>query len=129
MLIDNGERDFGPGWIGAADVTGNADEALLGTFAQGRDQTNVDDEIEVGHSDQFGVAERALDPEKAMIDRLFAEFPEMAQQAIAVIGPNCAHVNRATVAQHLLSAVAGEIGSHMRSRGDDIPLSRTRAAL
>ena len=47
-LVANGERDLGAMRIGAADVTADADEALAAVLGQGRGQTDVILEIQIG---------------------------------------------------------------------------------
>src|SRR5579863_3294149 len=73
MFVENGEGNFGARGVAAAHVAGHTDEAFIIAAPQRRHQTHMIAEVEIGETAEFFVIESALDAEKAVVNRLFAQ--------------------------------------------------------
>ena len=104
MLVEYGEGDLGAR-RSRGDIAADADEALVGAGAQRRHQRDVGDEVDFGEAYEVLLAQRTLQSEEAMVDRVLAHVAEVIEQAFLVVGADTADMDRTAIAQDLVRGV------------------------
>jgi len=90
-------------------VTADADDALLAALAERGNQRRPLDEVEPREAVELIVGESSLYAEEAKVDRTGAQRVEVLDQALAVIRPDGADVDRSTIAEELFDRVEARI--------------------
>ena len=80
--------------------------------AQGRDQRHVAHEVGLGEVVELVLAQLSLRAQEAEVDRARAQAVEVLGEALLVVGPDGADVDRPAVAQDLFDGVVAEVGRH-----------------
>jgi hypothetical protein len=109
VLVGHGEGDLGGMRLGPR-VTSDPDDALGAVVAQRGDEAGAVDEVEPREAIELRVGEPALRPEEPEVDRTRAQSMEVLDQALAIVGPNGADVDRGAVAEDLLDRVLARVG-------------------
>ena len=87
----------------------DADDALLAALAECGNQRRPLDEVEPREAVELVVSEPPLCAEEAEVDRAGAQPLEVLDQALAVVRPDGANVDRSTVAEELFDRVEPRI--------------------
>ena len=112
-LVENCECDLCAMRIGAANVTADADEAFAAILSDGRGQTDVTPEVELGQMLQIVRRQIALGPHETKIDGLFAQPHEMLVQAFLIVEANRADPDRDAVEHFGIDAIFLRVAEHV----------------
>ena len=113
VLVGNGERHLRGGRLaGQHGVAADPDDPLLSVLEQGGHQGDFLDEVEPRELVELRVGESPLGAEEPVVHRARSQALEVIEQPLAVVGPDGADVDRATVAENLLDRVVPGVAGH-----------------
>ncbi len=78
MLVEYGQGDLGARGSGG-DIAADPDKTLVGADAQRRHQRDVSDEVDFGEAYEVLLAQRMLQSEETMVDRVLAHVAEVIE--------------------------------------------------